>query len=161
MKAIVRQAILPLRLFAEFRGRSRRTELLAFWVLVTIVHGGLPTLMPFSVRAEAVFGFIVAAVILIPAAALCVRRVHDVGWSGWWLAPLLPLAAFGLWNDAQRIQAPYDVPPKPPLTIGIIVGIFLVSAMVLLVWDDEHGTNRFGPNPRYSDDDQGAETIVD
>ena len=56
--------------------------------------------------------------ILIPAIAVSVRRLHDIGKSGWWfLLIFVPL-------------------------IGAIVLI------IWFVKDSEPGTNRFGPNPK-------------
>lgn len=83
--------------FADFEGRSSREEFLWFqginmvlglmWLSMAAVVGvdvamliGMPLLLYWMVA-------------LIPAIALHVRRLHDVGWSGW--VVLLGLLPFG------------------------------------------------------------------
>ena len=59
--------------YATFSGRARRSE---YWwfVLLNFVVGMIPVL-----------NFIWGVVALIPSLAVCVRRLHDTGRSGWWL----------------------------------------------------------------------------
>lgn len=71
--------------YADFRGRSRRSEY--WWVVLfnMIVSGILSTVLPD-------FAWIWSLVTLVPSLAICVRRLHDVGKSGWWyLWFLLPI----------------------------------------------------------------------
>jgi uncharacterized membrane protein YhaH (DUF805 family) len=86
--------------YAVFAGRSRRSEywyfvlfscliaiaLAAAGLLVAKVTGGPPTL------AEYLVDFF-SLLVLIPSLAVSVRRLHDVGMSGWWV--LLNLVPFG------------------------------------------------------------------
>ena len=56
--------------------------------------------------------------IIVPSLAVTVRRLHDVGRSGWWiLISLIPLIG------------------------GIVIFVFMVL-------DSHEGENRFGPNPK-------------
>ena len=101
---------LPLKRFADFGGRSRRRE---FWAWVLFVWAAMFLLM----YLDAVLGLggsatgyaeggsvgfnmkgglltlLFAAAILVPNLSVSVRRLHDVGKSGWllllWLIPLL------------------------------------------------------------------------
>ena len=71
--------------YADFSGRSRRSEYwwasLGIGILGAIVTGILGDL-----------SFIWSLAILIPGLAICVRRLHDIGKSGWWyLIGLIPL----------------------------------------------------------------------
>ena len=70
--------------YAEFSGRARRSEywyfalfnfLIAF--AIGIVDGILGT--------DPVIGFLYFLAVLIPSAAVAVRRLHDTSRSGWWL----------------------------------------------------------------------------
>lgn len=80
---VVTMAIMPLRRYADFTGRSRRKEFLSFLLLqfvsviaITVfVDGGRES-------REATIGIFVLAA-LIPNLALCVRRLHDQDRSGW------------------------------------------------------------------------------
>ena len=71
--------------YADFKGRSRRSEYwwasLGIGILGAIVTGILGDL-----------AFIWSLATLIPGLAICVRRLHDIGKSGWWyLIGLIPL----------------------------------------------------------------------
>lgn len=74
--------------YADFSGRSRRSEY--WWVVL------------FNLLMDALFAAFVpqlsylwTLVTLIPSIAICVRRLHDVGKSGWWyLFIFLPLVGF-------------------------------------------------------------------
>ena len=72
--------------YTDFKGRSRRSEY--WWVCLfsTIVGGIIGIILPD-------FTWIWTLAIMIPSLSLCVRRLHDVGKSGWfYLWILLPLA---------------------------------------------------------------------
>ena len=71
--------------YADFKGRSRRSEYwwaaLAIGVVGYIIGLILPDL-----------AWIWTLATLVPSLAICIRRLHDVGKSGWWyLWILLPL----------------------------------------------------------------------
>ena len=72
--------------FADFSGRSRRSEY--WWATLGIMILGYV--------AGLILGdlsWIWSLVTIVPSTALCVRRLHDVGKSGWfYLWVLLPLA---------------------------------------------------------------------
>ena len=71
--------------YADFKGRSRRSEYWWFTLFNIIVSGVLSIALPD-------FAWIWSLVVLIPGLALCIRRLHDVGKSGWfYLWILLPL----------------------------------------------------------------------
>lgn len=71
--------------FTDFKGRSRRSEYwwasLAIGIIGSIVGAILGDL-----------SWIWTLVTMIPGLALCIRRLHDIGKSGWWyLFIFLPL----------------------------------------------------------------------
>lgn len=115
-----------LKKYAVFKGRAQRKEYwffvlfyLIFGFVLTFVDGFLGT--AYSVDGNAVVGLLstpYGLAMLVPAIAVTVRRLHDIGRSGWWiLFGLIPL-------------------------IGTIV------LLVFLVLDSQDGENRFGPNPK-------------
>lgn len=74
--------------YADFKGRSRRSEYWWFTLFNIIVSSVLTIAM-------AEYAWIWSLVVLIPGLAICVRRLHDVGKSGWfYLWMLLPLAGY-------------------------------------------------------------------
>lgn len=72
--------------YADFNGRSRRSE---YWF-------GCLSVSILGLVVNAVLGdlsWIWSLVILVPNLAICVRRLHDIGKSGWWyLINFIPLA---------------------------------------------------------------------
>lgn len=93
----------PLYKYAEFNGRSRRSEFW-FWVLFKIIVGmvlGVGTLsylVPFLSEMRAHPGMImphyfmvwppvslIGLALIIPSLAVAVRRLHDINRSGWWI----------------------------------------------------------------------------
>ncbi len=111
--------------YAQFSGRSRRKELWMFALFNTIICtvlyvGGMMMAMRGSSLGTIFFALygIYALAVLVPSLAVEVRRLHDIGKSGWWL-----LIAF--------------VP---------IVGAILL--LVWFVSDGQPGDNQYGPNPK-------------
>jgi uncharacterized membrane protein YhaH (DUF805 family) len=112
-----------LKNYAGFSGRARRTE---YWMFVLFnfifiiaamiidnifktTIGGLPYGVFYCLYVLAVF---------IPSLAVAVRRLHDVGKSGWMILVAL---------------------------IPIVGAIWLI---VLMVTDSIPGENQYGPNPK-------------
>jgi uncharacterized membrane protein YhaH (DUF805 family) len=73
--------------YATFSGRARRSEywyFLLFNVIIAIVLGFIGGLMGTTVLSN-----IYSLAVIIPGIAVGVRRMHDVGKSGWFL--LIPI----------------------------------------------------------------------
>lgn len=89
----------------NFSGRSRRSEywMACLFLMVVSVVGGFLLCVVAAMLGE-VGAFIVGAVTLVwslvttlASLSLCVRRLHDVGRSGWWyLLGLIPLGSIVL-----------------------------------------------------------------
>ena len=63
--------------YADFKGRSRRSEYwwasLAICILGSVIGAIIPDL-----------SWIWTLITLVPSVALSIRRLHDIGKSGWW-----------------------------------------------------------------------------
>jgi len=111
--------------FAVLSGRARRTE---FWMftlisaIISIVLGMLDSFFgnsPFSGPGSfSPISNLYSLIVFIPSIAVSVRRLQDIGRSGWWLLLVL---------------------------IPVIGWIVLI---IFNVQDSEPGDNRFGPNPK-------------
>ena len=95
--------------YANFNDRARRSE---FWyfvlfnVVISIVLGLIGGLIKTSI-----LGNIYSLAILIPAIAVGVRRMHDVGKSGWCL--LIPIYNIVLATiEGQNVSNKYGSDPK-------------------------------------------------
>lgn len=128
--------------YATFTGRAPRSEFWWFWVFTILVEiaamlvGGM--LLTGSVMEQgmgpgmgSMHGWYVYAVpnwlaglvhllLILPSLAVAVRRLHDVGRSGWWLLIMVvPLFGFLLllfwWvQPSQPAQNAHGLPPLLP-----------------------------------------------
>ncbi|MDE0773832.1 MAG: DUF805 domain-containing protein [Ulvibacter sp.] len=109
--------------YADFNGRARRKEYWMFF-LFNMVFATVALLIDIAAgtanldSGSGVFQGIYSLAVLIPGLAVGVRRLHDVGKSGWMLLIAL---------------------------IPIIGAIWL---LVLMVTDSKEGTNKWGENPK-------------
>ena len=147
--------ILPLRRYADFRGRSGRAE---FWwwtlfyylvsaVLVAIMLAGLPweamsdENLDAQVLDDSPFGQVGAGVWIgailyglffiatfVPNLSVTVRRLHDRGMSGWWYAGLIILNFM------------------PIINILAVVGFIVL--LIICILPGQEGANRWGPDPK-------------
>ena len=100
------------------------------------------------------FQGVVALIFLWPSLALSVKRLHDRGRSGWWLAaPYAFLAAqvliFSLRFSALGGAIGLNLAPAvdTALDIGFVfsaIGLFIEMGVL----DGFHGDNRYGPSPK-------------
>ena len=76
--------------YADFKGRARRSELWYF-ILFNFVIGLVLGVLG-AIIGTNLFGEIYSLAVLVPTVAVWVRRMHDIGKSGWWvLLCLVPL----------------------------------------------------------------------
>lgn len=67
--------------YASGRGRANRVEYWMWWLFVVIV------------TSFVVVGWIMLPILIIPTLSATVRRLHDIGKSGWWiLLGFIPIA---------------------------------------------------------------------
>ncbi len=104
--------------YVDFSGRARRSELWWYLLCYAIVSGVLSSVYQ-ATQSGIVAGLsgIVSLGLLLPTLAVHVRRLHDVGRSGWWL--LLDLTCIGgivilIWEimDSQPGDNQYGPNPK-------------------------------------------------
>jgi uncharacterized membrane protein YhaH (DUF805 family) len=112
-----------LKKYAVFDGRAGRMEYWMFFLFNLIL---LALTMVIDNMLKITFGntgigwiyMLYSLAIIIPDTAVVVRRLHDVGKSGWWyLIGLIPLAG-------------------------------IIWLVVLLATDSQPGTNAYGANPK-------------
>ena len=85
--------------FANFNDRASRKEYWLFQLLVILISlffaitaQYLPLLSANTtlIHIHSSFHFAVSLVLIIPALAVNIRRLHDINMSGWWLLLLFP-----------------------------------------------------------------------
>jgi uncharacterized membrane protein YhaH (DUF805 family) len=97
--------------YATFNGRARRSEywyFVLFNVIVSLVLGFVGGLIGFELLSS-----VYSIAVLIPSIAVGVRRMHDVGKSGWFL--LIPIYNFIL-AVSEGNQGPNEYGADPKMT---------------------------------------------
>lgn len=84
--------------YINFEGKATQKEFWYFY-LVNFLIGILFAILIFGVSSYfTALDWLYAAVALIPNISLFVRRLHDIGKSGWyWLLLLIPVANIVVW----------------------------------------------------------------
>jgi uncharacterized membrane protein YhaH (DUF805 family) len=108
--------------FTDFNGRSRRYEFWGFMLILIIIRTVTSTWDNILFDGNDVFRAIINVLFFLPLLALKVRRLHDVGRSGWWM--LLGLTGIGYlvllyWfvKDSEPGENEYGVSPKYPYAV--------------------------------------------
>ena len=120
-------ALEPFRCFAQFYGRAPRKEYWMFWALTW-------SLSLVAWAAEKAIGIdrtlgpwgplslMVTLIVLVPSVALAARRLHDVGYSSWWLllvlVPVAGWAALIYWLAQKGQRGSNRFGPDPAETAG-------------------------------------------
>lgn len=161
--------LMPLRRYAEFSGRSRRTEywmwvlfqiLIAIGVLVLMMLLGGSALMSgdpgamvamggLALLVYALYG-IVQLLFLVPSLAVAVRRLHDTNRSGWWiLAPLAPYLLV-LVAASMAVSSPDSAGLAGVVALlGGLAALGLgLTLLVFMFLEGTRGPNRYGPDPK-------------
>lgn len=114
--------------YANFNGRARRSEYWYFTLMNIIIAVILAVIdsvagLTFGGLTSGPIGTLYSLAVFIPGLAVLVRRLHDVGKSGWFFfIILIPL-------------------------VGVI------WLLVLLCTDGEKGTNQYGSDPKNEFDE--------
>src|SRR3954469_14311814 len=94
--------------YANFSGRARRSEYWFFFLFNVIISIILSVL---SVTGLGLLYLIYSLGVLIPGIAVAVRRMHDVGKSGWYI--LIPIYNLVLvFTEGDRGPNEYGEDPK-------------------------------------------------
>ncbi|MDN3593498.1 DUF805 domain-containing protein [Zunongwangia endophytica] len=111
------------RQYSDFKGRARRKEYFMFG-LINAIFSICCMLLSFCLsnwlETPAFIGIYVLYMLasLLPSLAVSVRRLHDIGKSGWMLL------------------------------VGFIPLVGSIWMLILLITDSEPSDNQYGPNPK-------------
>ena len=162
--------------YVNFRGRARRSEFWYFYLFYVIVNTVLSIPSTFwnvmgtmaepdpeiQVILSLLFGLpsiIFSLATFLPYMAVTVRRLHDIGKSGWYyLFPFIPLGAIVIIAVLFFIVST-GTGFGGISVLGIVIAILYVIAIivmiafivVVIVWlcrDSQPGENKWGPNPK-------------
>lgn len=110
--------------YANFSGRARRSEFwwfYLFYILASIAAMLLDNALgiTFDMSVQGPITLVAGLFMVLPFLGLAIRRLHDVGKSGWW------------W------------------LIGLIPIVGPIVLLVNFVTDSEPNDNQYGPSPKY------------
>lgn len=145
------------RVLFSFQGRIRRQHFWLGWLIllgVGVVLGWIPFL-----------GALISIAMIWPNVAITVKRLHDMGHTGWltaipWAAGIIAVTAIigtvvttALANGSNWES---DDPAVVWSMMAPSIGILAIAGLVqigFLLWigivDSQPGDNRFGPNPKH------------
>ncbi len=144
------------KLLLSFEGRTRRSHFWIGWLICLgagVVAGWIP-----------VIGGLISLVLIWPNLAITVKRLHDLGKTGWfaaipWVVNLVGVFVGIAMVGVSAITNQTALDREDPAAIFALIGpAFGILALLLLVnlafllWigvtDSQPGDNRFGPNPK-------------
>lgn len=106
-----------LKNYIGFQGRARRKEYWVFFLfnfLITMLLSIIEVMLGLGGILSGIYGLFV----LLPSIAVNVRRLHDIGRTGWWML------------------------------LSFIPVIGLIVLLIFAVLDSQPGENKYGPNPK-------------
>ncbi len=107
-----------LRKYSVFQGRARRAEYWYFVLFSSVISMGFGVISLGIGDENNILGNLYGLAVLIPSLAVSVRRLHDIGKSGWMILILL---------------------------IPLVGAIWFI---ILMARDTQEGDNKYGPNPK-------------
>ncbi len=144
------------KLMFSFEGRTRRSHFWIGWLIllgVGVVAGWIPIL-----------GFLLSIALIWPNLAITVKRLHDMGQSGWlavvpWVVNIIGVVFVFMSVGMSAIFNASALENEDPAAIMALLGpmlgglgLLILVNLGFLLWigltDSKPGSNRFGPNPK-------------
>ncbi|WP_395395061.1 DUF805 domain-containing protein [Novosphingobium sp. BL-8A] len=143
-------------------GRAARSELIAWFVLVllaNIVLGGIASLAVSGAQLEWA-RLAIALVAVVPGVALLARRMHDIGFRGWWSLPIVLVAIQNVALDVIARTAGWEaraaIEAITRYLDWLLFPAFGLAYLLLLLAPGTKGANGYGPDPRAVPDLRNA-----
>lgn len=114
---IMNYYILAIKKYFDFSTRSTRKEYW-FFVLFNIIISTIVGLIDSIIGISPILSSAYYLFVFIPGLSVAIRRLHDIGKSGWWIF------------------------------INLIPFIGFIWFIILLVLDSQPIDNKYGPNPK-------------
>lgn len=144
------------KLLFSFEGRARRSHFWIGWLIcfgVGFVTGWIPLI-----------GFVISIALIWPNLAITVKRLHDMGHTGWLAAVPYAITVVGgivgfIMIGASAVMNAAALEREEPAAIFALLGpafgliaLLCLVGLGFLLWigitDSQPGANRFGPNPK-------------
>lgn len=147
-----------LKKYAVFAGRSRRREFWFFQLFQNLISIGLSILLGGLLAISdsssiegyvSVIGgiiiFLFYVITFIPSLSVLVRRLHDVGMSGWWILMIFSFMTSTIFIMERSTSERWEI-----FAGVLMLFCFLLSMYVFirLIFDSQNETNRYGESPK-------------
>ena len=131
--------------YFDFKGRARRAE----WIIFVACNRTIHNLCKYIGELEGNVAIIVSVVALlfglvtfIPEVVVCVRRLHDVGKTGWWMTlPVLLAITTYVFLFVFQLE-------KVGIALYAAYGVTMICLIIVSIKDGQPGVNKWGPNPK-------------
>lgn len=139
-----------LKQYVDFSGRARRKEYWMFYlfnVIVSLVLFFVDGLIGTKIHGVGIISSVYSLAVFLPGLAVTVRRLHDIGKSGWnYLWYILFFLIGSVIGSVLLIYLP---------VIGAILSIIftVIVPIIFLVWmckNSQPGDNKWGANPKMA-----------
>ena len=133
-----------------FKGRARRKEYWGFVLFYSLIWLALGGILSYGENTDGfdcmdISNILVFLVLLLPNLGVTVRRLHDVGFSGWWLLLEIPADVFIFVSDkdVENLMNTFET------LWGLIIFVFIpaVFILVLTLLKSNPQPNKYGPVP--------------
>lgn len=150
----------------DFNGRARRSELWWYFMLYAIASLAINQYLPAGQMLKSV----ISVILMLTAVSVTVRRLHDRGHGGWWVAAsvLLSIIYMSYMQACGYIDAMQTVNPDPDIAskiitdpviiaLGLLSFVVNLSIFVFCVLDGKPEDNKYGTSPKYIASDKYTE----
>ena len=151
-------ALLPLKKYAQFSGRSTKAEYWWFtfaFVVMGFVADGIDLVLGSEVG---LLGLMFTLGFFVPTLSVTVRRLHDIGYSGLWLLVVIaPAAVFGFQTTYAALDQKFNE-VEPTSSSLVSISAFVIACLILMICmalPGKKGGNDYGSDP-YGDDGSNA-----
>ena len=152
-----------IRNYTGFSGRARRKE---YWMfaLFNIIFSTILTIIDKSLKLNisytqyGILNTLYSLAIFLPSLAVMVRRLHDIGKSGWYIfifiIPIFVAAVIVLMLKSEGNTTWILLP-------ALVIVATAIWIIVLFATDGEKGDNKWGPNPKSGEQPFGTTGTLD
>lgn len=103
--------------YCNFSGRASRSEFWWFYLFCIVIGWVINLVFMSSETANYIVSGVFSLALLLPNLGLAVRRLHDIGKSGWWLflafIPVVGIIILIVWWCKDSQMEPNEYGPVP------------------------------------------------